>query len=418
MINSFVDYLATAFEASMLYIIMKRRDENSWSTFLVSSIIYVLFVRVLTLFNLSPFIKLGILVVVVNVIGISIYKNKNIKAFTLSILHFMSIYLGELVIQTGLLFFVEDLTHLSKHFLLWFWAILVSKILGLIFCFFFKSMFGEMNYCSWMAILQCIPLFVVLGIMAKIQEYLFGYSNSSFILGESLLLLGIIISSICLLFIYRYYFQLKEIQVAKKLNEKQMISIFNMYYNRLEAEKHNRQIYHDIKAHIYTLEHLQDEDKRELYRLELLEQLKEAVIYYETGNEFVDIILNEKKRICDQYKIEVRCIGNLGELNILKPIDIITIFHNALDNAIHEYHKKEHLERIIKIQVWKFRDFLNIRFTNNYIVNEHIEDDLDMDMHGYGLQNIRSVVERYDGEMDTAVENEKYILKIIIPLLK
>lgn len=77
-------------------------------------------------------------------------------------------------------------------------------------------------------------------------------------------------------------------------------------------------------------------------------------------------------------------------------------------------------KRVIFIKAGKVNDFLSIVIENNYDSKIKLENKKttkkDTFLHGYGIQNIKNAVEKYNGTCTITKEDEKFILKILLPL--
>lgn len=271
----------------------------------------------------------------------------------------------------------------------------------------------EFNFQPSLFFCITLPLLLILGIMAKMPEYIF-YPYVLSVSYMALFSIGLLLAMLCLLYIYQYYFQLKELQITRKLTDKQMFAIYNFYQDRMEQEKYNRKIYHDIQAHIDTLKYMKS-SARDNYINTLLKQLEDMSFYHYTGNETVDIVLAQKMPVCKAHGIQILCMGDFISLGSIDPMDIVTIFHNALDNAIHECKKPGISRKVIEIRVWKFHDFMNLRFIN--ACTEETPAVPTSELHGFGLDNIRQTAEKYDGEIYPICEPDKFTLRIVLPSL-
>lgn len=418
MVDFLIDITATLLEFLMLFIMLRKRSVFSARSFMLSGALYLASVRSLTIYGLSPASKLLILLALDTAIGHAFFRHRISKAFTLGLLHFTSIYLGEIAVQSCLMFFYgTNLAGLQRHPALWISSVFLSKLLGILCCFAFRRIFGELQYSYSPLLSICIlfPLCSILGSMALLEGYILGYTNLPGITLLPLLYLCLLAASVCLLYIYQYYFRIKEIQLGRRLNEKQMLAVFHLYKNRIDQEINNRKIYHDIHAHISTLKRMEASPVREEYTREILDRLKDMSFYPETGNDILDIILIEKKPACDEAGVKLICIGNFKNLLFIKPFDLVTIFHNAIDNALNEYKSYEYPEKVIEIQTWVFRNFINIRISNDCIPHTSVKEMQNPDLHGYGLKNIQQAVSGYGGETGATLEDGKFYLRITIP---
>ena len=98
---------------------------------------------------------------------------------------------------------------------------------------------------------------------------------------------------------------------------------------------------HDLKHYIHKLQRLENPENQELE--EVLTQMEAYESAFQTGNAALDIVLTQKKMVCQQEKIYFTCMADGTALHFMKTLDIASLFGNALDNAI-EHEKKEKAE--------------------------------------------------------------------------
>lgn len=111
---------------------------------------------------------------------------------------------------------------------------------------------------------------------------------------------------------------------------------------------------------------------------------------------------------------EIR-IDNVS-LDFVDPIDVTTIFGNLLDNAIEAAEKTEG-EKYIYIKVGSRYQMIVIKienscgivkWKNNMPISEKGEN------RGIGLLNVKSSIEKYDGNLKLKQENQKFIAEIFL----
>lgn len=98
-------------------------------------------------------------------------------------------------------------------------------------------------------------------------------------------------------------------------------------------------------------------------------------------------------------------------------MELVTLFHNAIDNALKEYRQYDYPEKLIEIQTWSFHNFIHLRFMNYYVEHDTVAEDENSDLHGFGLQNMAFAVEDYHGEVIPTIEDGRFYLRVIIPLI-
>lgn len=194
----------------------------------------------------------------------------------------------------------------------------------------------------------------------------------------------------------------------------------NYYKDRIKDEERVRSIYHDMKNHLLLLQ-AQAGNGQDVQKSiqKLQEQIQEYENYHHTGNEFLDIIIRDKAKTAQEKQIDFNAVISFEDGAFMELLDISTIFGNALDNAIEASEKLPGERRLITVRANRIRDMLMIIVENNAApdrsagANTAKEDTF---MHGFGIPNIRKAVERYGGQCSIRTENERFVLKILIPI--
>lgn len=176
---------------------------------------------------------------------------------------------------------------------------------------------------------------------------------------------------------------------------------------------------HDLKHQIIALENMSDNERNEQ-----LEKIKDLVNVYgriaKTGNETLDLILTEKNLLCKSKNIVLKYIVDATCLERIKPLDIWTIFGNAIDNAIEALEKEDENKRVLTINIcWKnklvFIELAN--YTSQNIVFKNgipVTSKNDKNFHGFGVKSIINTVEKYQGACKISCDNNCYKTQIII----
>ena len=137
-----------------------------------------------------------------------------------------------------------------------------------------------------------------------------------------------------------------------------------------------------------------------------------------TGNEFLDIILKDKAAKAREKQIDFSAMVDFHEIDFMEPLDISTIFGNAIDNAIEASENLPEYKRLITVKAERVRDMLLITIENNTPPGNHLTEGTtkkDRFVHGFGIPNIKKAVEKYSGQCSFQQEERVYRLKILIP---
>lgn len=187
-----------------------------------------------------------------------------------------------------------------------------------------------------------------------------------------------------------------------------------------------RRLKHDMKAHISVINKYVDDGSLEQlkrYVGELTkEHMKQNVSIVNTGNELVDAIISDGVSKGYSRDIAIECIGELSGDVEISDFDLCTIFYNLLSNAMEACDKLTASEKKIHIKLKKTNDEMRIIFENPVEWEVNVESlgtytsKSDKENHGFGISNIRSTVEKYDGNM--AMSAESGIFKTVIIFYK
>lgn len=196
---------------------------------------------------------------------------------------------------------------------------------------------------------------------------------------------------------------------------------FDYYQAKQKDEERVRSVYHDMKNHLLILQ--QQINSPETARM--VEELQAQVAMYEdyvhTGNGILDIILREKSWLAREKQIALSVTVGFNCVDFIEPLDISTIFGNALDNAIEASERLPVEQRAILVKTGKIQNFLSIVIQNNCTeeskpTKKRTTKSSDF-LHGFGISNMQKAAGKYDGQLITTCENGKFVLKILIPIL-
>lgn len=210
-----------------------------------------------------------------------------------------------------------------------------------------------------------------------------------------------------------------------ELNERYLnaeVAHFNAYQ---KSQTETRRIRHDMKNHILSLEHLLDVGDIEAAK-EYISSIGDSVENLDTdlhtGNSLADAICNEKNRFALQSGIKLSVEGNFPKSFHIANVDLCTILANALDNAIEATSNIDDKNKWIKFHIKVQGNMLFLSFTNPTESNSGIKigktSKSDFINHGFGLQNIKYAVQKYNGEMNIELqrtdETDLFVLDIML----
>ena len=151
----------------------------------------------------------------------------------------------------------------------------------------------------------------------------------------------------------------------------------------------------------------------------LRSQIEDYEDYVHTGNDFLDIILKDKAAKVREKQIDFSAIVDFNGIDFIEPLDISTIFGNAIDNAIEASEKLPEERRLVTVRAERVRDMLLIAVENNILPGTQAPEGTtkkDRFVHGFGIPNIKKAVEKYGGQCSFRQENDTYQLKMLLPM--
>ncbi|MDE7292800.1 MAG: GHKL domain-containing protein [Oscillospiraceae bacterium] len=201
---------------------------------------------------------------------------------------------------------------------------------------------------------------------------------------------------------------------------KKQIEMQIEHYEKLERLNNDiRRFKHDYINHLTSISTLIGAklySDAEDYIQKLTSSNYSGNVLFHTGNRLADAILTDKSDTCQEFA-DIEFNGYISE-NI-DNADICTIFANALDNAI-EACKKCPQKGTISIAAQERQGYQAISMRNPTIASNAVgimkTTKEDVQNHGLGLLSIEQTVKKYDGDMETKIENGVFEISVTMKL--
>lgn len=219
-------------------------------------------------------------------------------------------------------------------------------------------------------------------------------------------LLGLLFIDIMVFHIYEHMIRLNRSWYIEKLSKEQNIAHQYQYNVLQESIIRMQRLRHDMKGHVQSLAAILEAGRIPdaiSYLHEMSDFIKPEKEFVATGNADVDSILNYKLSRALDSGIYVKTLISVPADLPVKPFDLNVILSNLMDNAIEATEKCE--EKRIEIVMRTEMNMLYVAVENTYQEepvknrNRFISAKEDKCSHGFGIQNVRSVVEKYNGEI-------------------
>lgn len=348
---------------------------------------------------------------------------EKIKAFFLM---WFLIVLGDIIIMMQLLIFtaMEAPTNVVKMHIgclggvIWIFLAWKAKKIQLYVQYFWQEL-SNLGY----IVLFCILLVAAL-ILGGIQSYL--YKTMTLSIEEMLFISGVFAAGV---FVITLVLLLYTKQSKKRLEE---INELNIKYSKLQKKYYEnslkqfedmRSFRHEMNHHIYMLAELSEKNKISALKEYIEEMTKsyEKMRGVQTGNFIADCIISHTlSELQTNEQFQFYLDGRFPKRFFLEDIDFCILLSNVLDNA------KDALEKIVgqcvlQVEIKRLgqKFYLIVR---NSVLEKEIDfsytSKLDRKYHGYGVQNIRRIVEKYYGTVVWSIEDGMAKVKIVFDINK
>jgi sensor histidine kinase regulating citrate/malate metabolism len=182
-----------------------------------------------------------------------------------------------------------------------------------------------------------------------------------------------------------------------------------------------RRLKHDMKNHILVITSYLNANKygeaKEYLSLKL-DQLNQIYTYIETGNSVLNYIINTKLEYAKQNGIAVKAEIENIPFERMNSIDFSSLLGNLLDNAIEASILSSNKEMHVNILRKRGYDTILIknRITESVLeMNPQLISSKDSKVkHGYGIKQIKSIVEKYDGMIDFYEQDCMFCVYVMI----
>lgn len=183
----------------------------------------------------------------------------------------------------------------------------------------------------------------------------------------------------------------------------------------------SRQIMHDMKNHLLVLRNMERANQWEElhdYLEEISKDIFDDSMKIWTGNTMADLILNSKKRQADSEGIDFSIDSNMTGDIPFTDRETISLLGNLLDNAIEACERMNSAEKWVNVRINRQNHLLYIEIENSIEEPPKEKDHRliscksEKGLHGYGLKNVRQIVDKYDGIYSYQIKDESFLTSI------
>ncbi len=184
-----------------------------------------------------------------------------------------------------------------------------------------------------------------------------------------------------------------------------------------------RKLAHDMTNYLIGISGLITENKNQQaldYIKKLNVQLVETKII-ETGDPIINAVIGAKIKWAKEHDIKLLVKINVSEDILINRLDLAVIIGNGLDNAIEAVIPiQDKAKKCISIKLVQKGNYIVIRMINSTdkdieIVNNTISTSkMNKMQHGIGLENVKTIANKYNGELFLSFQNREFVFKVIL----
>lgn len=284
----------------------------------------------------------------------------------------------------------------------------------------FIKYFRALNWFQYLIIIMIVwSGILLLGIITVMPEYI-DKKESGILFALTMIFMGTALVGVILLVFNTYN---KDYYFKQSAVKEEIIRIQQMYYQNIyDNDKEMRRFRHDISSQLSCLKLLLTDGKTKEalgHLQEIGDHFEELEIpKYHTGNKILDVIINQKIQEAGGKGIDIKFEGRMDKPDFMDTYDLCALFSNMLDNSIEAYEAIQNYDEVIAVSVLTHRNTVLFQFTNPATVEmyEAIKHGgttkADTENHGFGMENIRRVVDKYGGEIEYLFQGGKLIVEM------
>lgn len=405
-------------------------SEKKYTNIRINSIMALIIILMLFLLkvNIPPNIRISIAVILTFVFYITNYNTSISIAIMITLIYWMTL-LGSDALSMSISIWISSLDSMdmllvnSSYRLR---SIVLGKSILILILGLYRLIKFEIELHKKDILYLGIPIVANIVSFFVIFKYVFQLSELKLINIKEVLYISILLflSNLSIILVIRKIRKDSKLLAQKDMVQNNLKMQYKYYMNIKKNQDKIRQLHHDMKNHIICMRKLnQNGYDNESYIESIDKNIKSYENTFYTGNVLLDIILGEKKQICDNKNIKFLSSINFTKCDFIDSEDICSIFSNILDNAIEACTKINGNNKFISAEGKIVEKFFILKVENSKVNkiniknNNFVTDKNNKFSHGLGISNIKNSVEKYNGETVINYTDDKFTIKILIPLM-
>lgn len=246
------------------------------------------------------------------------------------------------------------------------------------------------------------------------------YTKSSTETGLVIASIGLILINFFTFYLYNMLLKVLASQYENEILHQRVEGYANQLDIMLQGEEKVRALKHDMKHHMNELKILAAKGENRAIE-EYIGSMEEFIAnpneIVSSGNLEIDSVMNHMLRRAKQELLTVDVNVRLPK-SVDHSFDINVILGNLLENAIEAARQTE--EKKLNVNIELQQGFLRIQIENSYtgkLEKRHrklLTTKNTKGLHGIGLENVRKIVEKYDGTMEVCPDSDMFRVMLIL----
>ena len=281
--------------------------------------------------------------------------------------------------------------------------------------------FRSLNWFQYLVIALIVwSGILLLGIITVMPEYIEDSNKSGMLFALTTIFMATALVGVTLLVINVYG---RDYYLRQNKIKEEIIHVQQMYFQSIyDNDREMRKFRHDISSQLRFLGWLLADGKTDqaLEHLQIIgshfEELE--IPKYHTGNKILDVIINQKVQEAKNKGINIEFEGKMDKPDLMDTYDLCTLFSNMLDNSIEACEAIQNYEDVITVSILTHRNTVLFQFTNPATdtmyeaIKQGRTTKADNIKHGFGMENVRRVVDKYGGETEYLFKDGKLIVEM------
>lgn len=424
-----VDIMGAGFETIITYFYMRAvfKDCKVNKNIEILSYFILMILMLIASINYLNTIILPIISFIFLILLSMIYEGRiSLKIISNLILAILFILSEVIIVMIIIRLIDHDIRFFQENVVYYLQGVLVSKLLVFIVVKIIEYRMNNSYSLVHKKILIPLVLMPISSILVIyiVSEKAFIMTNAYVSLLTILIVLFLIVANIAIFYLIEKQLKREEEKIKSEFFNQQLENQKKHFGELAENQRRTNRTIHDTKNQLLAILGYIKDNQNQL-AIESMDILCDNITgdsnVVRTGNVAIDSLLNAKINKIDELGINLETSIFIEQSNQVEDIDLCILLGNAMDNAIEACEKiSSENEKKIRFRIIQVEEYLSIEISNSILTKAKIEKSRisttkkDRLFHGFGLESIKEIVEKYNGHINYEQEENTFILKILL----